>query len=274
VDLLAGGPPCQPFSVAGRQRSHLDPRDCIPQFVRAVEECRPFAFLIENVPGLVSPRHGAYFRIVIQYLKALGYNVRSAVLDAADYGVPQHRTRVFVVGLREGVYHFPTATHGSHAGEEPYVAAGSVLKDAPTDLPNTAKVTFARKPVLRRQPWDGMLVNGGGRPINLAEPCQTIPASAGGNRTHIVDPDGVLVEYHAHLLSGGTPRSGIVEGVRRLTVAESARIQSFPDEHRFLGRQSSRYRQVGNAIPPVLAAAIAGALAMQLRVSTAGTKSA
>jgi DNA (cytosine-5)-methyltransferase 1 len=101
-----------------------------------------------------------------------------------------------------------------------------------------------------------MLVNGGGRPINMREPSQTIPASAGGNRTHIVDESGVLVRYHRHLIRGGAPREGLVRGVRRLTVAESAAIQSFPLGYRFLGTQSARYRQVGNAVPPKLAAVV------------------
>jgi DNA (cytosine-5)-methyltransferase 1 len=266
VELLAGGPPCQPFSVAGHQRSHLDPRDCIPQFIRAVDECKPLGFLLENVPGLVSPRHGVYFQAVLRFLSSLGYNVRWALLDAADYGVAQHRTRVFIVGLREGIFHFPHPTHGEGRGAEPYVCAEEVLRNPPADFANTAIVTYARKPVLRPQPWDGMLVNGGGRPINLREPCQTIPASAGGNRTHILDFDGVLVNYHAHLMAGGIPRHGVVEGVRRLTVAESSRIQSFPDAHRFLGRQSSRYRQVGNAVPPGLASAVTRALASQIAI--------
>lgn len=263
VDIVVGGPPCQPFSVAGRQLSSLDPRDCAPEFIRAVDECQPEAFVMENVPGLASPRHRAYLLALLERLGSLGYQVSADILDAAGYGVPQHRRRLFIVGMRAKMFVFPAPTHGP-GGEKGYVTAGEALEGVPYDTPNTAKVTYAKKPVMRPQPYDGMLVNGGGRPINLEEPSQTIPASAGGNRTHILDPHGVLVDYHQHLMGGGMPLQGNVPSVRRLTVRESARLQSFPDDHEFTGTQSSRYRQVGNAVPPLLAHAVAEALRQQL----------
>lgn len=263
VDLVAGGPPCQPFSVAGNQRAHDDPRDCIPEFVRAVREIGPRAFLMENVAGLASPRHRPYLQFVLEQLRALGYTVTDQVVDAADYGAPQHRRRLVVVGLRESLFLIPAPTHGPK-GHAPYVSAAEAIDGAPSDPPNRAKVTFAKNPVLRPSPFAGMLVNGGGRPIRLSGPSQTIPASAGGNRTHIVDPGDVLVRYHAHVLAGGSPSQGVVEGVRRLTVRESARLQSFPDDFDFIGPQSARYRQVGNAVPPVLGEAMGSALLAQL----------
>lgn len=263
VDLIVGGPPCQPFSVAGRQLSSLDPRDCVPEFIRAVAQTEPRAFLMENVSGLAALRHRHYLSTVMESLGSLGYEVHSSVLDAADYGVPQFRKRLFIVGVKEAAFSFPAATHGEGRGK-PHATSADALRNAPEDIPNTARITYAKKPVLRPQPWDGMLVNGGGRPINPEEPSQTIPASAGGNRTHILDPDRVLTEYHTHLMNGGKPREGDVPGVRRLTVRESARLQSFPDTHAFVGPQSSRYRQVGNAVPPLLAEALANSLVKQL----------
>ena len=255
VDLIAGGPPCQPFSVAGLGRASNDPRDGVPEFIRAVEEARPYAFIMENVAGLTTARHRPYLLGVLNRLKGLGYEVSYGVLDAAEHGAPQHRRRLFIVGSRDRVLELPEPTHGPR-GQLPYVTAQEKLSDAPEDVPNLAIVTYAKQPILRPQPWDGMLVNGGGRPINPAEPSQTIPASAGGNRTHILDPEEILVEYHADLLDGATPREGRVDGVRRLTVRESARLQSFPDDFEFLGRQNARYSQVGNAVPPVLARAV------------------
>jgi DNA (cytosine-5)-methyltransferase 1 len=263
VDLVAGGPPCQPFSVAGNQLSHLDPRDCVPQFIRAVQEIEPSVFLMENVHGLATTRHAGYLRNAICRLEALGYDVRTGVLDAADYGAPQYRRRLFVVGMRDEAFTFPEPTHGPR-GSLPHVTAGWALSDVPGDKPNTAIVSYARNPVMRPSPFAGMLVNGGGRPIDLSRPSQTIPASAGGNRTHIVDRDGVLGRYHEYLTRGGEPLEGIVDGVRRLTVRESARLQTFPDDFEFIGGQSARYRQVGNAVPPVLAEAVGRAVLEQL----------
>lgn len=254
VQLVAGGPPCQPFSVAGNQKASADQRDMIPEFVRAVREVLPPVFLMENVAGLVSGRNLPYFLARIKDLEALGYGVSVEVLNAADFGTPQYRKRVIVLGARSGLLSHPVATHDGVGRAR--VSAREALVGVPSDLPNRAITTYAKNPVLRPSPWAGMLVNGGGRPINLNEPSQTIPASAGGNRTHIIDEQGVLLDYHAHLMGGGKVRVGQVENVRRLTVRESARLQSFPDHFEFLGERSSQYRQIGNAVPPLLARAI------------------
>lgn len=254
VDLVAGGPPCQPFSVAGNLKADNDTRDMIPEFVRAIREIEPSVFLMENVAGLATARNMPYFQKKLDQLRKLDYSVKYQILNSAYYGVAQERLRVIVIGFRGFDPIFPNPTHGP--GKIKTVSAGAVLKDAPADEPNRAIVTYAKNPVLRPSPWAGMLVNGGGRPINLSEPSQTIPASAGGNRTHILDHDGVLIDYHAYLMDGGHPRSGHVEGVRRLTVRESARLQSFPDDFGFCGERSSQYRQVGNAVPPLLGKAI------------------
>jgi DNA (cytosine-5)-methyltransferase 1 len=258
VDLVTGGPPCQPFSVAGNQRAHQDERDMLPEFVRAVREIRPNLFLMENVAGLTSSRHLPYFEKKLGELEKLGYELHFQVLNAADYGVAQDRLRVIVLGGLKGKPAFPAKTHG--IGRHPFIGAGDVLLGAPVDEPNRAIVTYAKNPVLRPSPWAGMLVNGGGRPIDFEKPSQTIPASAGGNRTHIIDQHGILFDYHAHLQSGGAPRSGLVQRVRRLTVRESARIQSFPDHFEFVGQRSAKYRQVGNAVPPLLGKAVGEAL--------------
>jgi len=258
VDLVAGGPPCQPFSVAGNQKAHQDDRDMLPEYVRAVREIRPKLLLMENVAGLTTARHLPYFEEKLDELKGLGYDLHFQVLNASDYGVAQDRLRVIVLGGLKGKPAFPKKTHGIDG--QPLVSAAAALAGVPADEPNNAIVTYAKNPVMRPSPFAGMLVNGGGRPIDLSKPSQTIPASAGGNRTHIIDEKGVLVEYHSYLMAGGAPRSGLVPEVRRLTLRESARIQSFPDSFEFLGQRSARYRQVGNAVPPLLGEAIGKAL--------------
>lgn len=258
VQLVAGGPPCQPFSVAGRQMASADERDMLPEFVRAVREIEPSVFLMENVAGLVTGRNLPYLREKISELEVLGYHVEVEVLNAADYGVPQHRRRVIVLGSRKAAPRHPFPTHDGIKRER--ISAREALEGVPFDLPNNAITTYAKTPILRPSPWAGMLVNGGGRPINLDEPSQTIPASAGGNRTHIIDRDGVLLKYHSLLMRGGKVRAGVVKGVRRLTIRESARLQSFPDDFLFVGERSAQYRQVGNAVPPLMAKAIGKSL--------------
>lgn len=260
LGLLVGGPPCQPFSVSGKQLGSDDERDMVPEFVRAVKQARPTFFLLENVAGLTTPRFLPYLRQQVARLEALGYDTFMKVLDAADYGVPQKRLRLFIVGTPKGCkFAFPRPTHGPN-GKLPYVSVRECLEDCPTDTPNLAKVVYAKNPVLRRSPYAGMLLNGKGRPLNLRAPSKTIPATAGGNRTHILDRTGVLRKYHAHLMAGGSPRTGEVAGCRRLTLRESARIQTFPDDFEFVGRKSRQFCQVGNAVPPLLAKAVGQAL--------------
>lgn len=262
VDLVAGGPPCQPFSVAGNQKANQDSRDMLPEFVRAVREIEPKLFLMENVAGLTSTRHRPYFDLKLSELSELGYDLHFKVLNAADFGVAQDRLRVIVLGSRMSKPTFPRQTHGIKS--RPHVTSGEVLRNTPADEPNRAIITYAKNPIIRPSPWAGMLVNGGGRPIDLSQTSQTIPASAGGNRTHIIDEHGILLEYHAHLIAGGRPLQGIVPKARRLTVRESARIQSFPDSFEFLGERSSKYRQIGNAVPPLLGKAVGKALLRSL----------
>ena len=260
IDLIAGGPPCQPFSVSGKRMGAFDLRDMVPEFVRAVKEARPRAFMMENVAGLAGSKFSEYLSGQVLSLHSLGYTVFSKVLCAADYGVAQKRNRLFLIGIRSdqkgSSFAFPKPTHGSD-GRKAQISVADALLDVPEDVPNRAKVVFCKNPVLRKSPFAGMMFNGKGRPLDHYGLGHTIPASAGGNRTHIVDPLGIIKQYHSELMSGKKPRCGELKDVRRLTVRESARIQSFPDDFQFSGRQSSRYSQVGNAVPPVLAACVA-----------------
>lgn len=260
IDLVAGGPPCQPFSSGGKGLAHDDRRDMIPQFIRAVQEARPRAFLMENVPALFGTTHADYLARVVRRLSSLGYDLTMGVLNAAEYGVPQKRRRGFLVGLLRGHFRFPKPTHGPR-GTRPFVPAGAVIaSDAIRGEPNESKVFYAKLPDLRPSPYDGHLFNGGGRPIDLAAPCHTILASAGGNKTHFVDTLNRVPEYHAHLMRGGKPREGTLDGGRRLTPEESALLQTFPPEMVFRGSRSSRYVQIGNAVPPMLARVLGEAL--------------
>jgi len=266
IDLIAGGPPCQPFSSGGKRLADADPRDMVPQFIRAVREARPRAFLMENVPGLFGPSHRDYLTPVLRQLEELGYHLAgSDVLNAADYGVPQKRRRAFLVGFLDGSpfddrFSFPEPTHGP-GRKQWHVPAGAVLSvDRIVGEANPSIVVYAKNPDLRPSPYDGHVYNGGGRPIDLEAPCHTILASAGGNKTHFIDTLGLVPKYHAYLKKAGKPKSGALKGARRITVEESALLQTFPKKMKFAGKRSSMYRQVGNAVPPLLAEAIGGRL--------------
>ncbi|MGH9267411.1 MAG: DNA cytosine methyltransferase, partial [Acidimicrobiales bacterium] len=134
----------------------------------------------------------------------------------------------------------------------------------PVGTPNPAIVTYARSPDLRPNPCDGHVYNGDGRPIDLTRPAPTLLASMGGNKTPWIDTQGVVPAYHAHLLAGGAPRSGLVPGARRITVEEAALLQTFPPGMHVAGRRSSCYRQIGNAVPPLLATEIGAALLVHI----------
>lgn len=202
IDLVAGGPPCQPFSVSGKQLGDQDLRDMVPEFVRIVSVVQPRAFVLENVKGLASSKFADYLNDAIAQFRKLGYIVEHKVLSAADFGVPQFRERLFVVGTLDRPFKFPEPTHGP-SRQRPWVTVRDAIKDAPLDEPNRAKVVYCKNPVLRKSAHAGMLLNGKGRPLDLEMPSLTIPASAGGNRTHVIDPRKVLVTYHASLMKGG-----------------------------------------------------------------------
>ena len=263
VELVYGGPPCQPFSSGGLRKSHTDDRNMIPEFIRAVREIEPEAFVMENVPGLVAGDRMRYLSEVIEKLEDLGFSLAWQVLNATDFGVPQKRRRLFVVGLRKAQFEFPKPTHGPGT-LNPHVRVRDVLTGELLGEPNAAKVCYAKNPDLRPRPYDGHVFNGGGRPINVDEPCHTILASAGGNKTHFFDTLALVSEYHAHLRGGGKPRTGTLPGARRLTVTESAILQTFPKDMVFCGPRSAQYHQIGDAVPPLLAAAIGRAVLAQL----------
>ncbi len=260
IDLVAGGPPCQPWSLGGLRRGRADPRDGIPQFLRVVAELRPRAVVMENVAGLTRGGARAAFDDVLAALADLGYTVDHRVLQAADHGVPQRRERCFVVGLADpraaAAFAWPTPTHGP-GRRRPHRPVGEVVAPEPVGAANGSIVTYARRPSLRPDPYHGQVFNGGGRPLDLARPAPTLLASMGGNKTPWVDRDGIVPDYHRHLVDGGPPRHGTVPGARRITVAEAAAIQTFPPSMRFAGARSSQYRQIGNAVPPRLAEAVA-----------------
>lgn len=275
LDLLAGGPPCQGFSVMGRRRAE-DPRnDLLGEFARLVEELRPRAFLMENVPGLLSDRYGAIFAALCKRLRSAGYRVAEPlVLDARSFGVPQRRKRVFLLGVRgqAKMPGLPTIT------PEPPPTVWDAISDLPEvdDFPELDRcdeyagdlgAPSAYADDLRfseAAPLSGCL-----RPRHSPEVRARFAATAPGTREPIsrfdrLRSDGVAVtlragttrEYGKHM----APRPIHPVTPRCITVREGARLHSFPDNFRFDPTRWHGSMEIGNAVPPKLAEALGRAL--------------
>jgi DNA (cytosine-5)-methyltransferase 1 len=270
-DALIGGPPCQGFSVIGKMDA-TDPRSQhVVYFLDAVEALQPKVFAMENVRALYdNPRWAPLRERLRERAADLGYATNLVLLNAANYGVPQARERMFLMGSRVGSAPeapMPTTAHGP-----------MTVRDALASLPtygqpgnNTgtgARVVPSREPIMRPTAHAGsLLFNGSGRPLHLDKPAKTLPASMGGNATPIIDQEELdlgsppwVVEYHRHLLNGGRPLPEAPERLRRITVEEAAALQSFPLDYEFAGPRVAQYRQIGNAVPPKLGEAVGQSL--------------
>ena len=280
ADLVIGGPPCQGFSVAGK----MDPADerskHVFHFLDVVERVEPKAFVLENVKALYQNRRWSSIRErLVARADKLGYNTIVTLVNASHYGVPQARERMLFIGVRKELG-FPAELAPTTAERPPTV------RDALAQLPAfgqegndsfcSAKITTAKMPVLRRSPFAGMLFNGAGRPLDLDAPSFTLAASMGGNKTPIIDQSTVgsnesswVIDYHAKLweTSGKSVVNEVPSNLRRLTVEEAAAIQTFPIGMKWAGPQSSKFRQIGNAVPPRLGLATAEAVKRGLGLS-------
>jgi len=309
VDLLAGGPPCQPFSLGGRHRGHLDPRDMFPEMIRAVRETRPAAILIENVRGLTREAFATYFEyITLQltypeiaprpdepwdthlarleqhhtarrqagwergYPGELAYNLVYRVLNAADYGVPQNRHRVLVVGFRADLgieWTFPAPTHSRDALLWDQWVTGEYWDRhgrVPT-LPRPARLQRSRP---ETAPWVTVRdAVGDLPPVSADHPTSTVPDHAyipgareypGHTGSHLDWPAKTL-KAGVHGVPGGENAVVLDDGTRRyFSVRESARLQAFLDTYRFAGSWTETMRQLGNAVPVTLAERLALAI--------------
>ena len=277
ADVVIGGPPCQGFSVAGKMDPN-DPRSRhVFDFLAMVKRIQPRAFVMENVKALAAiKKWSGTISKIREEAGSMGYSTTLNVLNAAEFGVPQSRERMFLVGVKGDSSPEPICP--------PANARQLTVRDALAKLPPlgeigndqvcTAKVTAAKNPVMRKSPWAGMLFNGQGRPMDLDAPAPTLPASMGGNRTPIVDQrsfetgeESWAVVYHRNLMQGGPVAKSVPERLRRISVDEAAAIQTFPVDMPWQGSQSSRYKQIGNAVPPRLAYEVAKSVREALSIS-------
>jgi len=271
LDLVFGGPPCQGFSVAGK----MDPNDPRSQhvwnFLGVVKRLKPKSFVMENVKALgYNSRWSSLRDNLEKSSEELGYKTRIYVLNAANYGVPQARERMFLVGTKIGL-NKPIIP--KEVSKKKRRVLNDVLKELPkygkagNDMKCTATITPAKNPILRKSPFAGMLFNGQGRPLNINTQSLTLPASMGGNRTPILDQRQIeesteawVINYHNRLLRGLSPVKKVPSFLRRLTVQEASSIQTFPREMEFSGSLTSKFKQIGNAVPPLLAYHVAKSL--------------
>ncbi|MBQ2775343.1 MAG: DNA cytosine methyltransferase [Clostridia bacterium] len=285
TDIVFGGPPCQGFSVAGK----MDPQDTrsnlIFTFLNVVEKVNPKVFVMENVKALATlekwePVRRKYF----EKAEELGYVCHPFVLNATHYGVSQKRERVFFIGIKNTIsFNKDEMQRLIETQKEPALTIRELLRSlgpAGTEKnPNTctAKITFTTRPIMRKSPYSGMYFNGQGRPIDIDGYSNTLPASMGGNKTPFVDDDYLygsavenwVVQYHKGLLDGtiNPEFKQAPSRLRRISISEAKRIQSFPDDYIFCGNKGKIYTQIGNAVPCKLAEVIANAVVKYLNES-------
>ena len=267
---IIGGPPCQGFSTVGRREIDDVRNKLYLEFYEAVKIARPDFFVIENVKGMLTLNKGAFVRDIIERFgpDGLGYSISYKLLNAADYGIPQNRFRVFYVGIKGKEFVFP----------EPYGYRLSA-KDGISDLLGADNTHYGSEP---QNDFQREMRGNQKHPINqdyTEHSEQTVRIISmipdGGNIKSLPPEYWQVRKYNKAFerMSSERPSNTIDTGHRNYfhyaepripTVRESARIQSFPDSFEILGTRGSQYKQVGNAVPPVLARIIAEEIKKQL----------
>jgi DNA (cytosine-5)-methyltransferase 1 len=274
VDLVVGGYPCQSFSLAGNRRPSNDPRTYLfREFARVISTVKPKYFIAENVSGMAGVESGIWFKEQIKLYNELGYYVSHSVINARDYGVPQRRKRILIVGVRRDLgkfYRFPDRTHASKkeirnlSNLLPYASHGEAIKHLPLD----AKGEYYERPhdPDGHMSWYYMSRN---RKANWFEPSFCIvanfrhvtlhPASETMTLTWSNLADGFKQRWdfsgeyeHTRI----DPTLPVLEVPRRLSWRESAAIQTFPENYEPAGDLQQKFEQIGNAVPPMLFRAI------------------
>lgn len=271
--IVVGGPPCQGFStVNGKSRFFDNPKNKLfIEFVRIIREIKPEWFVMENVVGLTTMANGLVQQTICEQFENIGYKVKVQVLNAADYGVPQFRQRAFFVGNRKGIdFEFPAKTHGVSTSQIsifdsdktllPYVTVAEAI----LNISKKSKLTNHVLPnhdelVLKRMSF----VPEGGNQKDI--PDEFKPPQKFLNTYGRLDSSKPSYTVHTRFDVASTGSLFHPKENRALTVREGARLQTFPDWFEFIGGKSSQYRQVGNAVPPLLAKVLVKSILNQIR---------
>lgn len=312
VDIIAGGPPCQPFSLGGKAKGHDDERDMFPYAISAIRQITPKAFIFENVKGLLRDSFAEYFQYIILQLKypevtfnnadwrnnlavlkqvsagkaydGIRYDVQYKLINAADYGVPQKRERVIIVGFRSDLHvdwDFPMPTHSEDALLWQKYVTGEYWKRHDTTAKDISEqeAICLRKQLMERygiwppehKPWvtirDAisslhLIPNRTSAEFQYREGAKEYPGHTGS----LIDQPSKTIKAGAHGVPGGENMIKFNDGtVRYFSVAEAKRIQTFPDDYHIVGAWTEAMRQLGNAVPVELARIIADSIIDKIR---------
>ena len=314
VELISGGPPCQPFSLGGKHKAYNDARDMFPVAVRAVRELRPSAFIFENVKGITRGSFANYFQYIQLQLsfpeivihknenwqdhlsrleqqrtsgsdEGLRYNVVARLLNAADYGIPQVRERVFIVGFRSDSgqrWSFPEATHSYNAllkhqfGTGDYWERHSAKRKERTQQLERVRVGLEKRidtSDASLLPWQTVRDAISDLPDPRSKAARAIlnhnyqPGAKPypGHTGSVLDLPAKTLKAGDHGVPGGENMVALPDGTYRyFSVRESARLQTFPDGYLFHGSWTETMRQLGNAVPVRLAQVVGASVAAQL----------
>lgn len=308
IDIIAGGPPCQPFSLGGKANGHNDERDMFPSAISAIQELKPKAFIFENVKGLLRKSFSEYFNYIILQLtypniklesddwhanfKKLknidnskefspSYHVTYTLVNAANYGVPQIRERVVIVGFRNDIdvkWKFPESTHSKDSllwsmfvtGE--YWERHGIKNYYPEEISKQIKDKLMNTYGLfapNKKPWETVrdALEDLGEPNDFGDHILRKGAKEyPGHTGSCIDEPSKTIKAGSHGVPGGENMIKYPDGhVRYYTIAEAKRIQTFPDNYNIRGSWTEAMRQLGNAVPVDLARIIGESIIDALR---------
>lgn len=280
LDVLVGGPPCQGFSIAGPRDMNDKRNSLYLAMVKVAARLKPKAVVLENVPGMLQTNGGIGAKKIIKDFSEIGYKMTPKLLYAPDYGIPQIRKRVFFVGLldSEKEFVFPDATFS----KEQYVTCEEAICDLPTLQTPTGEIIYGEDKqeyltpplndyqIRMRRNSDGVYNHIGSIPIEKTKRMIAL-VPEGKNYKALPEEYSKLYKYHEALTRYHSKKPSLTINTghrshfhykfnRIPTVRESARLQSFPDDFIFYGNKSEQYKQVGNAVPPMLGFVVANAL--------------